>query len=233
MTQDEWRVLLEISVRDPAGDHWLTHLHLGLMHHARGESAAARQSWEESLRRRHSAWAYRNLAALSRSEGRHADALAHYAAAQRLLPNLRPLLVEYCQYLLERGLGAQALQLIDSASHELRSHSRVQFLEARAGLALRLPNRWQRVLSEDYELVDIREGESSLTDFWIELTEAGLNHDPRSIELEEKDWRVDFALPPPLDFRVAPSPHFKPRSAVEDWDNQSRVARSLQRRRSN
>jgi hypothetical protein len=208
MVQPEWLTSLEISIQTPRGDHWLAHLHLGLMYYARGDVRAAKSAWQESLRRRPSGWTYRNLAALSRTEGRKAEALTHYAAAISMLPQLRPLLVEYCEYLLELGRADAALTLIDQALRAVREHSRIQLLEARAGLMLRMPDRWQKVLGDDYELVDIREGESSLTDFWFDLAKAGLNHGSPTIKHCQQGWRVDPALPARLDFQVAPTPHF-------------------------
>jgi tetratricopeptide (TPR) repeat protein len=209
MVQDQWRRLLIASINDSRGDHWLAHLHLGVMHYARDDSAAARGAWEESLRQRASAWAYRNLAILSKLAGRHSEALSQYAAALAMLPRLRPLLVEYCEYLLERGLNREALDLIDKSPSALRAHSRVQFLEARAAIALGLPDRWAHVLSDSFELVDLREGETSLTNFWIDLAKAGLNHGNPSLERTKTGWRIDPGLPAQLDFQVAPNPHYQ------------------------
>jgi hypothetical protein len=208
MIQNEWITLIEKSVQAPDGDHWLTHLHLGLSYYARGNLSAARSTWEESLQQAPSAWAYRNLAVLNRLEGRRTEALSQYAAATALQPRLRPLLVEYCEYLLELGMAEEVLAFVDASAAELRAHSRVQFLEARAGLALQIPDRWQRVLSDDYELVDIREGESSLTDFWFDLAKAGLNNGSSTVEPAKESWRVHAGLPQRLDFQVAPAPHY-------------------------
>jgi hypothetical protein len=110
---------------------------------------------------------------------------------------------------MERGMSSEVLRLIDNAPHELRSQSRVQLLEAQAALALRLPDRWTRVISEGYELVDIREGESSLTDFWIDLAKAGLNHGSPSVTLTSTGWRIDPGLPARLDFQVTPNLQFE------------------------
>jgi hypothetical protein len=62
-------------------------------------------------------------------------------------------------------------------------------------------------LSDEYELVDIREGESSLTDFWRDLARAGLNHGSPTMQGTGNGWRMDPALPRRLDFQVTPSPH--------------------------
>jgi hypothetical protein len=126
-----------------------------------------------------------------------------------MLPHLRPLLVEYCEYLLQLGRADRVLGLIDQAPKDIRAHSRVQFLEARAGLALRMPARWEKVLGDGYELVDIREGESSLTDFWVALARAGAEQTSPALDCEHDGWHVHAALPRQLDFRVTPTPHFE------------------------
>jgi len=209
MIQDPWRAILEQSLRTANGDHWLTHLHLGLMHYAKGDAPAARSAWQQSLRARPSAWAHRNLAVLNHVEERHQDALTHYAAAINILPHLRPLVVEYCEYLLQRGMSQEVLDLIDRSPRELQSNSRVQILEARAALALRLPDRWQHVLEDEYELVDIREGESILTDFWVELAKAGLPHRNHTLAHSQASWPDGADMPARLDFRVTPTAPFE------------------------
>jgi tetratricopeptide (TPR) repeat protein len=208
MVQREWRDLLEISAQERDGDHWLTHLHLGLMYFAEGRTAEAEGAWQQSLRRRQSGWAYRNLAVLRKIKGRDGEALSFYEKAYQLLPELRPLLVEYCESLLAAGRAAEVLEIIESLSNGVRHHSRVRLLEARAGLEMGLPDRCLPILRDDYELVDIREGESSLTDLWFELRmKAGANGTGRLMDCDSsKDHESNHPLPSRLDFQVMPDP---------------------------
>lgn len=215
MVQSEWRTLLEASLGTPIGDHWLAHLHLGLMLFAEGDLQGASAAWECSIRLRPSGWAHRNLAVLERLGGRRLEALSNYTAAVRGLPQLRPLLVEYAEYLLELGLPEQVLRLIDTAPVHVRSHSRVQFIEAQAGLALQLPERCRHVLREEFELVDIREGETSLSDFWNELVRADLDFDELSAACRQH-VQLQPGIPARLDFQVAPAPHFSLTAAASD-----------------
>ncbi|MBA4104161.1 MAG: hypothetical protein C0485_00255 [Pirellula sp.] len=85
----------------------------------------------------------------------------------------------------------------------------MQLLEAQAAIALRHPDRWPKLISDGYKLIDIREGESSLTDLWIDLAKAGLNHGSPTIRSTNSGWRIDPCLPARLDFQVAPNPHFQ------------------------
>ncbi len=202
MIQEEWRALLQDSIESPGGSHWLAQLHLGLMHYAQGNVAAANGAWQVSLWCEPSGWTHRNLAVISRLQDRKVDALFHYSQAIEMLPGARSLLVECCEYFLELGLAEQTLNIIDRAPRELRVHTRIRFLEARAGLALRLPARLEQVMREDYELVDIREGESSLTTFWFDLCRAGLNHIHHASNHTCNGCRPNLTVPPRLDFRV-------------------------------
>ena len=114
MIQPEWRELLEASLQEPGGNHWLAHLHLGLMYYSVGNSAAAEDAWQRSLRRRPSGWALRNLAVLRKIKGRYDEAVSYYHKAHQLLPTLRPLLVEYCESLLAANRPEEVLALIES-----------------------------------------------------------------------------------------------------------------------
>jgi hypothetical protein len=208
MVQPEWRELLKASTQDAARDHWLAHLHLGLMHFATGNMAAAENAWQLSLRQRQSGWAYRNLGVLRQIQGRDVEALSFFGQAHRLLPELRPLIVENCECLLATNHPIEIIELVESLPEHIRHHSRVRLMEARAGLELGLTDRCQPVLSPGYELVDIREGESSLTKLWFDLQSHGYpNGNGKLTRAEvEIDHGQHVTLPRALDFRVMPYP---------------------------
>ena len=207
MVQPEWRQLLESSKHDSRAETWFNLLHLGIMRYADGNLAGAEEAFQRSLTIRPSGWAYRNLALLRQLEHRSEEALALYEQAYRLLPELRPLLVEYCDALLDAGRFADVLGLIDSSPDTIRLHSRVRLLAASAGLALGQLERCQPILSRDYELVDIREGETSLTELWCGLQAQGKPHgDDPLIKHESKAGDVGQfpPLPAHLNFQVTP-----------------------------
>jgi len=210
MVQSDWRILLEKSLDHPLGNHWLTHLHLGVMYFASGLMAAAETAWKESLRLRPSGWAYRNLAVLSWLSGNSTDALSHFKIAIGMLPDLRPLAVEYLQCLLAANRAADALKAIEELPHSIRTHSRVRAIEARASLDNGLVDRCRQIIEPDFELVDIREGESTLTELWADLQRGHAHSRSNSpeIEADNLNGNGDLTIPSKLDFRVVPSPHF-------------------------
>jgi hypothetical protein len=123
---------------------------------------------------------------------------------------LRPLLIEYCEALLAANRLEEALALIESLPKQFGSHSRVRLLEAKVGLALDLPDRCQSILRDDYELVDIREGETSLTDMWVALQSRQGVGDNNRILVNDSDRSLNShpPLPSGLDFQVMPYTHF-------------------------
>jgi hypothetical protein len=195
MVQNEWQDLLQSGMRRRAGDHWLALLHLGVMHYAAGNSAAADQAWRLSLQRRPSGWAYRNLAMLRRIEGRPDDALELYRKAMALMPELKPLLIEFLGVLHAVGHAGEAITILEAAPLAIREHSRVFVLRARAGLALGLTQPCLPILHESFELVDIREGETTLTDLWRAYREINAN-----------GHSTPHSIPTHLNFQVMPDP---------------------------
>src|SRR5262249_4270601 len=129
------------SAQKPGGNTWITQLHLGLMYYSAGDSAAAEDAWQRSILLQPSAWAYRNLAVLRKIKGRYDETVSFYHKTHELLPTLPPLLIEYCESLLTANRPDEVLSLIESLPKQFVSHSRIQLLGARAGLALDLPDR--------------------------------------------------------------------------------------------
>jgi len=205
MAQPEWREMLERSIREGRSDHWLSWLHLGLMRFAADDRAGATEAWLRSTRLAPSAWAFRNLAEAARLDGDMPKAIEFYQRACELAPRLRPLVVEYCGTLLAAERPREALEVIQSLPEAIRAHSRIRLLAAQAGLALGEFEPIAPVLAEDYELVDLREGETSLSDLWFAYQAKRLAQtESASGGSLHEDLQSRFPPPKHLDFRVTP-----------------------------
>ncbi len=203
LAQPEWRDLLEKAVADNGGG-WEAWLHLGVMRLHDGDSAGARQAWENSLAKKRTPWALRNLAVLARRDGDLKQAANDYREAQKLRPELLPLLVETARTLIDAGAPGEFLALLGSVPEALRQHGRVQLLEIEAGLAFGDLETVGRRFDEGFEIVDYQEGDEILTDLWfryhaerISRTEGILN----DATLRERVER-EFPLPARYDFRM-------------------------------
>mgnify|MGYP000437703718 CR=1 FL=1 len=205
MVQSEWRDLLEASVRQGRGAHWLAWLHLGVMYYHDGQVEAARRAWTQSLEQAPSAWARRNLAVLAKHEGRLAEAADLFLDAHRMRSDLTPLAIECGQALLDAGRSREFVAWLDTLSPDVRRNDRVRVLEARAALEIGDLDKVERILADTMELANLREGEAVLSDLWFAVKErrlAARENVPIDAKLRE---RVRREFPPPawIDFRMS------------------------------
>ena len=203
MVQPEWRDLLERSVTRNAGDHWLAWLHLGVMRLYANDVAGARAAWDRSLRQERSAWALRNLALLEYRARQAGPAADLWMEAQRLAPELYPLAVECGSALLRAGRADSCLDMVARLSPALRTAGRIRHLEAQARLDRGEIAAAEQILLDGLVVVDLQEGESSLTDLWFGVQERRLSEQERVPVDEALRKRVRREFPPPahLEFR--------------------------------
>lgn len=204
MIQGQWQELLSRALSAGRGSHWLSWLHMGIIHYADGRVDQAQVAWMQSVSMAPSAWAYRNLAQLHRDQARNDEALEMYQKACALLPKLAPLAVEYCRAFLTLGKFAELKCLGQSLPPAVRGNARIELLLAIADLELGDLQEIQRLLSKDVILPDLREGERALTDLWFALHEKRISaaeNKPIDDALRRR-VQQDFPPPGPIDFRM-------------------------------
>jgi Domain of unknown function (DUF5107) len=157
-----WQRLLEQS------DGWLALLHLGVVRQLAEDPVGARDAWQRSVTTQPSAWAQRNLAVLDRLDGDPHAASDRYLQAVRLAPECLPLLVETLDTLLAADRPQEVLDLLDHLPPAQRGHGRIQLAEVRAALAVDDVGRTETLLRKGIVVADIREGELSLEQVWLE-----------------------------------------------------------------
>lgn len=205
MTQPEWKDLLEKSALQPSGQSWFSLLHLGVMRLEAFDEAGAAAAWEESLRLRPSAWAYRNLAVLRLRQKDEAAAAALYEQAWNLSASgeavTAALAAEYLRMLIDTHRFTQAMQVYRSLPAHVQSADRVQILLGQIALELGHLDIVDQVLEREYAVV--REGETVLTDLWFELHARRRAAQPGA-ELTDalrRQVRADYPPPARIDFR--------------------------------
>lgn len=205
MVQPEWAALLDAALEQSGGQHWYSLLHQGVMRMEGFDPAGAQSAWEESIRLRPSAWAYRNLGVLALRRGDAAAACSLYRSAWELALSIDPpplaLAIEYLQLLVHAGEYAPGRDLYASLPPEIQQAERVQILSGHIALALGDLESVEQVFSREYSV--IREGETTLTNLWFDycaLRETG----KRWKELEKaqrKELAARFPPPEKIDFR--------------------------------
>ena len=205
MIQNDWRTLLEAALRAERGSHWLAWYHLGIMRHRTGNSEGARRAWELSLARAETPWAVRNLAVLASEAAHFRDAAQLYVAAWRMQPTLMPLAVECAQALIDAGRPEEWLALVNELAESLRFSGRIRLLVAQAALVVGDLERVERILAAKPVVVDLREGELSLSQLWLDYHEQRLSA-AESVAIDDAlraRVKREYPVPPELDFRMA------------------------------
>lgn len=203
MVQQEWRTILESSVKNSGGGDWLSCLHLGVMRMESREYDGARAAWEASVAFTPTAWAYRNLAVL-------AERLEDMDQAGKLLerawaagPQVRPIAQEYAQFLNRTDRHSDAVDFITSLPEPIRNHERLMIALAQAALKT---ERFEHVESIfESEPAQVRECETSLTDLWFAYHEKRISEAegiPVDDALRER-VRRECVPPKNIDFRMS------------------------------
>jgi hypothetical protein len=205
MVQKEWRELLENAVNAGHGANWLAWLHLGVMWYYSADRDAARWAWERSLEQARTPWAIRNLALLAREDKRLDVAAELYVAACRMRPSLLSLVVECGHTLIEAGRPRKWLDLLAQLPESVRTAGRVRLLEGQAALDVGDFGRVERLFLDKVIVVDLREGERSLSHLWFDFHQQRLSaveNVPLDDALRDR-VRQEFPVPKQFDFRMA------------------------------
>jgi tetratricopeptide (TPR) repeat protein len=204
LVQAEWHRLLADAVQQHPNSGWEAWLHLGNMRLHEGDADGARQAWETSLARKRTPWALRNLAVLARRAQQWDEAASLYQEAQKLKPDLLPLLVETGRMLIDSGKAKAFLALLAGLPDSVRNQGRVHLLEVEAGLAAHDLDRVGDLLNRGFEIVDYQEGDQILTDLWFRYHAERISQDEH-IPVDEallNRARREHPLPALFDFRM-------------------------------
>jgi len=204
MVADVWREQLETSLTQNLDAGWMAWLHLGVMRYAKGDYDGARQAWEQSLQQAHNPIALRNMALLAQADGQFDKAADLYLEAHHLNPALLPLTIETAKALLAAKQAQRWLDLWATLPAEVQQLGRMRLLEAEAALAVGDFERVQQVFDDAIVVVDLREGERSLSQLWFDYHEKRLStteNIPLDAALRER-VRRDFPVPAAFDFRM-------------------------------
>jgi tetratricopeptide (TPR) repeat protein len=201
MVQDAWRPWLERC----ADDHWLIWLHRGVMRHDHGDPAGAEAAWEQSLARRRTPWALRQLAVCARQADQPERAAALWREAHELLPQLLPLAIECLDALIAAGQSSVALELAGRMPPQMAGQGRILAMRAQAALEAGFLEQAETILGQSLGIADLREGSLLLSDLWYDLQARRLAVREGSgvTDAIRQRARATAVLPAHLDYRMA------------------------------
>ena len=205
MVQPEWRDVLAKSLEIEENRNWYALLHYGVMLAEAFDHRGAWAAWEESIKKRPSAWAYRNLGALAQRMNQADDAVRYYEQAWDIAsashqPNLA-LAHEVLQMLCSVHNYAQAWAFYSGLPPQAQEADRIQILRARIALERSDLNMVEAVLKREFAVV--REGETQLTDIWFEMRARQVAAETGQQLDDTLRQEVKRRYPPPasIDFR--------------------------------
>jgi tetratricopeptide (TPR) repeat protein len=205
MVQPEWTAMLEEALAEGRSDHWLSWYHLGVARWAAGDRAGAEQAWTTSVERTPSAWALRNLAIAAELRG-DTDASLDMASKAIRLKQTEPALVhQVCAGLLAARRYRELYDLIADLPQISRELPRVRLAKASAALALGELDEVDAFFERPLDVVDIREGELSLSEMWFDLqaAKAAKEEDVPLDDALKQRVRRECRPPEAIDFRMS------------------------------
>lgn len=204
VTGDFWLQKLE----GLSEQNWFSLLHMGVIRYAKGDTAGAQKAWEESLQKRPSPWAYRNLSMLYKNEYRSmVEARALILRAFELKKDCPTLCKEVAMQLIADGGDALWLEIYDGLPAQLQAVGRLRMYKAVAHIHLDQLEEAAKILNSDFVLSDIKEGELSVSHCWFQLYRR-IYAKENGIPYDEKDTALaaaadaKYPLPKKLDFRM-------------------------------
>mgnify|MGYP000892266655 CR=1 FL=1 len=207
--QPQWAGRLERFIVDEP-DHesrWWALLHLGVLRYAAGDRMGAQEAWRLSMACTANAWAARNLAFAAWEEGRFEVALERYTQALEMQPALLPLAVEAGQKLIAMGHAQTWLDLLVGLPAAVRTAGRIRLLEGQAALETGDLERVEPLFDGSLVVDDLREGERSLSQLWIDyhISRLRRTEEGKALPASEALERVrrDYPVPAFLDFRMS------------------------------
>lgn len=201
-----WYDLIEWSLKVEEGNHWYAYLQLGVTAYIAGMVEKAENAFLNSVQKTPSIWAYRNLAMIYISEYGQVEKGLSYLEKALKLPNANSVyafLKDVGRAFTEHGRDQEWLDVYQNLSDELKAMGRLKLYYAYALMNLNYLDKAKAIITPDFVLNDIREGESSITKLWQELYKKIYMQE---YGVSEQDAKVNsikkYPLPYELDYRM-------------------------------
>lgn len=201
-----WEKVLEDSLQNEEAEHWFTYLQYGVCAYANGKLEKAMRLWERSIEKESSIWAYRNLATAYTNElGDSQKGLSYMEKALQMQGAKENIffLKDYATMATNFGADKAWIEVYNSLNGALKAHKRLQVYLALAYLHIGDHTKAMEIITPDFVLNDIKEGELSMSKIWTDMHIAMLQTEQgMSLEQAQKQAEEKYPLPYALDFRM-------------------------------
>ena len=203
---ENWRDKLAVSAKTKEGAHWYTYLQLGVTEYALGNWEQAKSAWEESARLTPNVWAWRNLSALYKNELKDIERALFYQEkvyARKEAFACLSLVKEYASWLTSLGMDEKWIEVYSTLTDELKENGRLKVYLALALLHTGRAEEASEIITPNFVLNDVKEGELALSKLWKDIHTQILEKQTglQGKALEEEVEKL-YPLPYSLDFRM-------------------------------
>ena len=203
---EEWETLLQNSLEKSEAQHWFTYLQYGVCAYANGKLEKAMDLWEKSIEKEPSLWVYRNLAmayANEYNDGKKGLLYMKKALAMQGAKECVSLLKDYATMATNHNADKEWIDFYATLSPSFQAHKRLRVYLALAYLHIGEYQKTMKIITPNYVLNDIKEGELSMSKIWTDMHVAMLQ-DKKGLTKEEAIKRAEeeYPLPYALDFRM-------------------------------
>ncbi|MCI8610701.1 MAG: DUF5107 domain-containing protein [Clostridiales bacterium] len=206
MLQTEWVRMMEAAIEGGDKFSWYAHLQLGMTYLCMNRLDEAAGLLEKSMLLCPSCWAVYGMAHVQRQMENHAAAATLAAKAYRMRPTDVSLAKESMELLVDAKMYEDALELAAEMAPAMRTVGRVQLYTAQAHIRLDHIEEAEAVLyaAGGVALPDIREGELSITELYLDIAEKKAARDGVPFD------RETAPVPPVFDYRQCDSTRRRP-----------------------
>ena len=207
MVDEHFLPLLENSLTQPGGDHYLSRLHLGVMLYELGRREEGVKQWQASVEEQPSPFALRNLAYDARLKGNidQAASLMEQAVALEGFTIDKAFSEELMDLFLATKQYQKAWDFYHTLPEQFQRQDRLSMQAGVAAVELPEPDFAFAESLFTRDIACIREGDNTLTDLYSRLHVRKLMLDPaNTMTQEEAEAYVNEHCQPPrwIDFRM-------------------------------
>lgn len=202
-----WCDKLQQSAKTAGGDHWYTYYQAGATAYALGKAELAKMLFEQSVKKQPSLWAYRCLGLVLLNEFKDENGgfeCLRKAYKQPAAKNELPFIKEYLGLLVDYKRYEEVIALYSELSLEFKKQSRALICYAEALLHSGKPESAAEIITPSFVLNDVKEGEKSLSNLWLDIYAAILKKrfenlsDEEALKMAEEKYPVPYSI----DFRM-------------------------------
>lgn len=202
LTGEKWLNRLQNAVEN--NENWYAYMHLGVMLYAAGELDKSKEAFEKSLEICPTAWVNRNLAMLWRNEYLNNEKAVDYiTAAINLNKDCRGVWLDAATTYLRAEKPELWIETFETAPEFVKNDGRLQLYYVSALLKQGRYNEAAQILKPGFEMPDMKEADTDLSDLWRELYGNIISNETGITDEAELDRLVEEKYPlGNLDFRT-------------------------------